>query len=314
MKRLICSALAFAAISSFASAVILFQDTFDTNTSGNYTISADPDTLATFVFNYASMGIPAAPNSTGGSTIGLKLEANNGDATAASAALSLAPNGGNFSGNFTVRFDVWLNSNGPFPGGGTGSTQFFTAGVGTNGATVHKASGNADGTWFGADGDGGSGIDYRVFLGPTLQAEASGYYVAGTAAGARSSDDPYYSNAFPGQAPPEFQQTNYPQQIGNVKNGALGFQWRQVEIAKTGTDVTWSIDGLLIAMVQNATFAGDNVFVGYWDPFISISDNPALTFGVIDNLRIEAVPEPATSALGVIGALGIFARRRRNLG
>jgi hypothetical protein len=311
MKRFTCSALIFAAISSLAHAVILFQDNFDTDSRANYTISADADTLATFAFNYAAMGIPSAPNSTGGSTIGLKVEANNSDATAVAAALSLAPAGGSFTGDYTLRFDVWLNSNGPFPPGGTGSTQFFTAGVGTTGATIHKAGGAADGTWFGADGDGQSGIDYRVFLGPTLQAEASGYYLAGTALGTRSSDDPYYSSVFPGQAPPAFQQTTYSQQTGNVKNGALGFQWHQVTIARTGTDVTWSIDGTFIAAVQNGILAGDNAFVGYWDPFPSISDNPALTFGIIDNLRIEAVPEPTTAAMGMVGALGLLVCRPR---
>jgi len=33
--------------------------------------------------------------------------------------------------------------------------------------------------------------------------------------------------------------------------------------------------------------AGD-VFVGYWDPFASLTDNTNLSFGLVDNLRVEA--------------------------
>jgi hypothetical protein len=113
-------------------------------------------------------------------------------------------------------------------------------------------------------------------------------------------------------APPQFQQDNFAQQSGNVKDGSVGFAWRQVEIAKLGSGVTWSIDGALIGSVPGATLSGDNVFVGFWDAFTSISDNPTLSFGLIDNLRvIQAVPEPNAVALGSMAAIGFFAVRRR---
>jgi hypothetical protein len=296
-----------------ASAQNLFFDNLDLDTSANYTVSSDADTLATFAYNYSALGIPSAPNSVGGSTIGLKLEANNGDATAAAAAIGVSPAGRTFIGDITLRFDMWINANGPFPGGGVGSTQFVTAGVGTAGNTIHKSSGNADGTWFGVDGEGGSGIDYRIYLGTGLQTPDAGFYAAGTAADARNAANSYYTGRFPGQGPPQFQQDNFPQQTGNVKDGSVGFAWRQVEIAKLGSGVTWSIDGALIGNVPSATFSGDNVFVGFWDAFTSISDNPTLSFGLIDNLRvIQAVPEPSAVALACIAAFGLFAIRRRN--
>lgn len=294
------------------SAQNLFFDNLDLDTSANYTVSSDADTLATFAYNYSALGIPSAPNSAGGSTIGLKLEANNGDTTAAAAAIGVSPAGRTFTGDIYLRFDMWINANGPFPGGGVGSTEFVTAGVGTVGNTIHKSSGNADGTWSGVDGEGGSGIDYRIYLGTGLQTPDAGFYAAGTAADARSAANSYYTGRFPGQAPPQFQQTNFPQQTGNVKDGSVGFAWHQVEIAKLGSGVTWSIDGTLIGNVPSATLSGDNVFVGFWDAFTSISDNPALSFGLIDNLRVvQAVPEPNTVALGSIAAIGFFAVRRR---
>ena len=65
-----------------ASAQIVFTDNFDLNSSLGYTITADPDTNATFAFNYSALGIPSAPNSIGGTTLGLKLEATRGPVNA----------------------------------------------------------------------------------------------------------------------------------------------------------------------------------------------------------------------------------------
>jgi hypothetical protein len=295
-------------VASAAKAQIVYADNFDLDSSLGYTITADADTKATFAFNYAALGIPSAPNSTGGTTLGLKLEANNGDATGANAALSLAPVARTFTGDFTIRFDMWINANGPFPGGGTGSTQFVTAGVGTTGTTIHKTTSSADGTWFAVDGEGGSGIDYRIHFDTALQDAASGLYVAGS----RDANNFYYTGAFPGEAPPLQQQNDFPQQTGSVKSGSVGFAWRQVEIAKIDTRVTWSIDGLPIADVPGASFSGDNFFVGYWDPFPSISDNPTLSFGLIDNLRVvQAIPEPGAAAMIAFGVAGLCVRRKR---
>src|SRR6185369_8683421 len=54
------------------------------------------------------------------------------------------------------------------------------------------------------------------------------------------------------------------------------------------------IDGLKIAAVTNVTFTSSNIFVGYWDSFSSLSANTNLSFGLVDNLRVE-VPVVAPS-------------------
>jgi hypothetical protein len=110
---------------------------------------------------------------------------------------------------------------------------------------------------------------------------------------------------------PPLQQMNYPAQTGALKPGTVGFAWRDVAIMKLGSDVTWSIDGLTIATVSNFTSGGDNIFIGYWDVFASVSDNPDTSFGLIDNLRVEAVPEPSVAAAGLAGALSLLLRRSR---
>jgi hypothetical protein len=308
--------VALTARSVFA-APALFADNFETNSGSYYSINADPDTQANFAYDYSAMGIPSAPNSSGGTTRGLQLKANSGDATGTPAAISISPIGGSFTGDIIVRFDVWMNTNGPFPEGGSGSNHFFTAGVGNSGLTVQKNSASANGAWFAADDDGFIGSDYRAYFDFNLFLPESGVYAAGTDANARSADHAYYHGRFPGgQEPPVFQQTQYPQQTGPVKPGALAMAWQEVSIKQTanannvGTNVTWSIDGLPIASFENYALSHNNIFVGYWDVLSSVSD-PTLAFGIIDNLVVEPIPEPSSAAL-MVGALltAVLARRR----
>lgn len=314
-------ALAAATVVAPAVASASFFDNFDTNTASNYTVSKDTDASVEFNWDYSTMGIPSAPNSVGGTTRGVKFQANDGDTTAAAAAINISPTGYSVTGSFTLRFDSWLNANGPFPAGGTGSTEFFTAGVGHNGAAVQKSASPANGRWFAADNEGQSGIDYRIYNNATLEGPTSTVYAASdhvdgaTTINRRSADNPYYHTKFPGgQEAPTFQKNNYPQQTGALKAGTLGFVWREVEIVVTNdgatNDVQFFIDGLLIGTYNDVTFANNNIFVGHWDVFSSIADNAALSFGVIDNLEV-VVPEPTSLAALGLGGLGLLARRRR---
>jgi len=86
----------------------------------------------------------------------VKLEAN--VSLGVAAAINLSPVGRSFGGDYRLRFDLWMNQNGPFPAGGTGSTQHGTAGVGTAGNKVQwTGSGSTDdGYWFAVDGEGGA--------------------------------------------------------------------------------------------------------------------------------------------------------------
>jgi MYXO-CTERM domain-containing protein len=302
------------------SAQNLFFDNFDATPSSAYTVNQDPDSAVTFMYNYSADGIPSAPHSAAGTTLGVKFEANIVAPTGAQA-LNISPVGRSFTGDFVLKFDMWINANGPFPLGGTGSTEFITAGVGTAGFSVQKSSGNSDGAWFAVDGEGGSSIDYRAYLGISLEGPSSTAYAAPVGTfGSRDANNPYYQTSFPGgQQAPASQQAAFPasanpaeNQEGALKPGTVGFAWRDVVITKVGSDVSWSIDGLQVATFGNATLAGDNIFVGYWDVFASVSANAAVSFGLVDNLRLDAVPEPSAAALGLIGATGLFATRRRN--
>jgi hypothetical protein len=282
--------------------VAVFQDDFDSTAGSGWTVNrSSTDTLATFGYDYAADGIVAAPHSTGGTTRGVKLEVNR--SAGAAAALSLSPAGRSFSGDYRLRFDAWINVNGPLPGGGVGSTEFLTAGVGTTGDRVQRdgAGSTADGIWVACDGDGGvsdttsSLGDYSVFVGTSLQPATSGVYASGTEANARGNFHPYNSAAVPGGVgAPAVQQAAYAQQTGAINPGAAGFAWHEVIVAHRGSAVDWFIDGVRMATVPGASTAPGNVFVGYWDPYASISDNAALSFGLVDNVRVEV---PATAPI-----------------
>ena len=273
----------------------VFLDTFDTNTATQWLLSkSSTDTRATFSYDYSGLGIPSAPRSTGGTTRGLRLEANM--TAGAVAAISLSPVNRSFAGDYRLRFDLWMNANGPFPAGGTGSSQHSTAGLGTAGNRVEwtGAGTTADGYWFAVDGEGQADDtsatigDFCAFAGTSIKSSTSGVYAAGTNTTAKGNIDPYYVDAFPGaiQAP-ALQRTNYTQQTGALAAGTIGFAWHEVIVARRGNTVDWAIDGIRLATITNASFTASNVFVGYWDSYASLSDNTNLSFGLVDNVRVE---------------------------
>jgi hypothetical protein len=254
--------------------------------------SSSADTRVTFNYNYAADGIPSAPNSVGGTTRGIKFEANM-VSPAEAAAINASPNSQSFSGDLRLHFDLWMNANGPFPAGGVGSTEHATAGVGTAGNRVHwtNATSNADGYWFAVDGEGQAGTgtlnDFGAFSGTTYHEANSGVYAAGTDSTSRIHTDPFYTTKFPGRSAPALQKSTYAQQTGNLDDGTIGFAWRDVVISKVGNTVEWFIDGFKIAAIPNASPSANNIFIGYWDSFNSISDNANLSFGLFDNVRVE---------------------------
>jgi hypothetical protein len=274
----------------------VFADNFDVNSSANWRLNQSSlnNTRVAFAFNYSGYGIPSAPNSVGGTTKGVKFEANY--TGAGLAALNVSPIGQSFGGNYRLHYDMWINANGPFPGGGTGSSQLLTAGLGTDGSRAEWNTGTSDGVFFAIDGEGqasDTSPDIRAYIGITLQNTNSGVYAGGMNTSIRRCGDPYYSNVFPGgQTPPAVQA-----QTGALAVGTVGFAWRDVVINKSGSTIEWFIDGLKIASITNVNLTASNIFIGYWDPFASLSDNTNLSFGLLDNLRVE-VPAvaPAISA------------------
>ncbi len=287
-------------------APVLYSEDFETDPSANWTVNHSPvtDDAADF-FAYDSVGIPPAPNSAG-TTRGMKLQANLTSGTF--GGFSVSPTGLNLTGDYVVKFDVWSNYVGPLMFGGSGSTNLSTYGLLTSG-TVSNSPGTADGVWFGTTGDGASSADWRVY-----SPDAPASYPGG---------DPVYVDpsrnhtgvtyqVFGGASAPPAQLALFPQQTETTRLGTAGFAWHEVELAKRGNTVTWTMDGTLLATVETTgmTLGGGNILFGHSDINNSSSSDPHapdLLFTLVDNIAV--IPEPTTVVLLAAGSLALVRRR-----
>jgi len=318
MKFMLCIATLAAAFAlpSISIGSSLYMENFEVDHTANWTVNNGPsDEAHDFFFDYSTVGIPKATNSAlADGTRGMKLQSNLSNGLF--SGMSVSPTGESFSGPYRVKFDWWSNFNGPFPAGGSGSTNLSTFGIDTAGASAQWPGGAQDSIWFGATGDGGSSFDYRAYS-PTAgtgYVDASGVFAAGTHAGARNASDPYYA-PLGGNSAPAAQLLLYPQQTGSTGAGAPAMRWHEVVIEKSGGNVTWTVDNILLATVpvgDDTAATGNNIFFGHSDINAGSStdvNDAALLFTLIDNICV--VPEPSSIGLCLIGAIGLFVRRRR---
>ncbi len=277
---------------------VAFADDFDANTSARWIeragfASGGPDYTATYSFDYSTyfssfLGatIPSAPGSTGGTVRGLKLTVNDNDAVAALAAVCLYPRWQSFSGDHTLKFDMWINYPGGVNGaGGGGSTENAFFGLNNSGSYANWDNASAapsDGVWFTVTGEGGAAIDYRAHVGgtnnsPIALAFADGGLAASGATNANSASFPFTSY-FPA---PAYQTP-----------GAPGKHWVQVEVSQTAANVlAWRMNGNLVAQRTNTTaFTNGNIMLGFADLFTSLANPVADSFMLYDNVRVELNP------------------------
>lgn len=183
--------------------------------------------------------------------------------------------------------------------------------------TRARAGGTQDSIWFAATGDGNSSSDWRAYspTAPTRYVDtAPGIYAAGAVAGSTNAAHAHYSS-FGGVTPPAAQTALFSQQTGTTGAGAAAFEWHVVEIQKLGANVTWTVDGVLIATVpvaDDTVLTGENIFFGHSDTNATSSTDPNdvhLLFTLIDNVQV--IPEPSSLALFGLGGLALATRRRR---
>jgi hypothetical protein len=315
-------------IASSGNAAPLYSQNFDADDSANWTINNNGNgtNAANVYFDYSTIGIPSAPNSLGGTTRGLKLAANLATAPTSGniPGISASPTGQSFTGDYTLRFDMWSNYIGPLGVGATGSTMLGYAGIMSSGTTANFP-GLADGLWFGATGDGQSASDYRVYS-PERMTSYDIFPASGNpldakvvyAAGSRNQTAALYTGLFPAGATAPGSQSLQPTQTGSTPAGAFGFRWHDVVIEKTGGIVTWTVNGTLLTTVDTSLFTvptgGSNILFGYADTNLTTNSNAQLLellqFTVIDNVRV-LVPEPSAFVMAALTAFGWMASRNR---
>lgn len=305
-----------------------FTENFDIDATANWTVNNNGNGMnaANLFYNYGTLGIPSAPHSTGGSTVGLKLSANISGTSPASGVLpglSVSPTGQSFTGNYTLRFDWWHNWLGSTTtgigssSGGSGSTQLSTFGILSSGTSANYA-GASDSVFFGATGDGASATDFRTYS----AAKPTGYLLADTqntyAAGSQNNTASLYTTLFPaGATAPAAQTAISTTQNGSSLAGTAGFRWHDVEITKNGNFVTWTVNGTLLATLDTTgiTTGGNNILFGMADTSLGAGTPGSLfsqlDFTLIDNVVVTLVPEPSSLALVGMGGLALLARRRK---
>jgi hypothetical protein len=274
---------------------VMFSDNFDANSSTNWNVFAGttngaPDytvdwaydySLSPVSFNGLTTLIPPAPNSPDGSTRALRIRVNQNDMNAIIAGVSLYPKNRVFSGNFALKFDMWIHYPGGAGGTGTGvagSTQHATFGINHLGTNVNWAAPSAsasDGIWFGVTGEGGDSADYRSYVGSLAGTQTN---LTGSSAASGLVGTNHTAGFF---------QTLFPASRFETA-GAPGKNWVEVEVHYTNNFVLWLMDGAVIAQRTNTySFTSGNVMIGLMDVFNSIAAPARDSYVLFDNLRVE---------------------------
>ena len=269
---------------------VLWSDNFDAGTSGaNYGITAAArdgsvdDYILDFGFNYSTpAGIPTPPGTA--TTVGFKLTANKNDVLARSAGVNVFPTNQVFSGNYALRFNLFLNY------GANNNSEQVLFGINTSGSATNWTSGSFSNTF---SGDG-------IWVGMTTYATpAPGATMReGTTNVASTSS----TNLVPIFNSPPF---GVPGGIGNT-NDSTTKTWVDGELSQLDGVVTFKLDNnILLQYTNTSSYTSGYIMLGYADPFDSIGSTDG--YAVFDNVRVvrlasTVVTTPHITAISVSGS------------
>jgi len=277
---------------------VLFRDDFDTDTSGNWITrfganNGLADSGVGFSDDYSLRGIPAAPHSAGSTTRGLFVQVNKGESSArGSAGINLYPMQQQFSGDYALRFDLYLSL------GGASTTEHALAGVNhsgtlTNRVTQSTDTGNStaggDGVYVAIETDGSNNRDWTAYTYPTPTSLPTAITNRTATSLSNLVTSPPY--AFPGSP-------------GNNATFAAGgtnfFQWADVELRQESSVITLRVNGGLVYSFPNtSSFTSGNIMLGMNDQFDSIGN--VATFAVFDNVRVIDLRPTRITSIQVVG-------------
>ncbi len=292
---------------------VLFSENFEGQGSeANWDVffatfgSTAPDYNVLFGYDYAAGGvgnlppIPPAPHSTNGGTHGLYLTVNKGDDVAAAAALNLYLKNKTFSGNYALRFDMFLVQN----SAGTQQSKNEQAifGINHSGTLTNwvrnsvPGTGNgdqkydSDGIWANVEADASTTINFGLWSGPTY---TNGAQVVGpTNFLARRSTTltqvfkkpPFDAGPAAGGVP-----------ANTVINPTP--TWVEVELSQVGDKVSWKINNTEILSFVNtnantSVYNEGKIMLGYndpWDDVANGSANSGEACVIYDNVRVVSL-------------------------
>ncbi len=265
-----------------ADAVELFSDDMNSTDASDWIVlnsSGDgvEDFTAEFGFDYG-FSIPPAPNSTDGSTRGLRLTANKNNSDRSASAVNVLPANVTFSGNYAVRFDMFIS----LDTGAAGTTEHSIMGINHSGTAMnrHGAAGG-DGLWFAVNGDGSNN---RIFAS--------------------------YTNPDPTEAPEV--SAKVPEDLGflfpappYISSNSPAGVWVDVEIRQVGSTVTWSINQAVLFEISNNGVSKGTFMLGQNDQFSSVGslDN----FVIYDNVRVVELEGPSGATEATLSGITVNA-------
>ncbi|MCB1129067.1 MAG: hypothetical protein KDM81_21390, partial [Verrucomicrobiae bacterium] len=170
--------------------------------------------------------------------------------------------------------------------GGSGSTEFAIFGLNQGGDKVNWAGApDSDGVWFAVTGEGGASRDYRAYEGFSFAAplelvnDAAGFFD-------RDEDGTYEFEVNSTQAATFPLKAFFPSPDFETP-GAPGKRWVQVEVRSVNDELTWVMNGYVIAQRYNLSgYYIGSPMIGYMDVFTSIASPREENFVVYDNFRI----------------------------
>ena len=253
-------------------APVLFADAFTDDSSTNWVARFGANNLiydaqVLWAYDYSARGIPSAPSTPDGSTKGLFVQVNKADATAAgAAAMNLYPSNQVFSGNYALRFDMFLNY------GAVSTTEHAMAGLNHSSLLTNRISQSAtdtsnttrggDGLWVAIETDGSANREYALYL-ATNQANIPAILASRTAASlATVIPSPPYAVA-----------------------GSPGRAWSQIELSQFNDVVALKVNNNLIFQYTNtSSFKTGTFMLGHSDQFDSVGS--ADNFVIFDNVQV----------------------------
>jgi hypothetical protein len=237
------------------------------------TNSTNPDYVVNYGYDYSQL-VPSAPHSVGGETKGLQMYVNKGAGGA--AAINLYLTNQMFSGDYSVRFDMYLIQ------GTVSTTEYALFGINhsatktnwfrnsTTSFTGVPAGWTFDGLFYGVESDGAALGDYALYSSPTTTGSNP------TALASRNAST--LSDIF--KSPP-WATVGAPANL--LSSGTP--TWADVEINQVGGVVSLKINNSLIFSYTNQTAYSDGyVMLGYCDAYDSTSSASAQV--IFDNFRV----------------------------
>jgi hypothetical protein len=282
---------------------VLFADNFDTDTSANWTakfgtaIGSPVDYTNKFNLDYSVLNIPPPAKTT--TTRGLLVSVNKLDATAMAAGVNFYPNGQQFSGNYALRFQMYIEGI-----TGAGTTEHALFGLNHSGMMTNwfrnqspgvPAGWQFDGLWCQVVADASGLGDYVLNSAPAV-----GTILAPTARASRLASS--LTGIF--KAPP-YRLAGSPSSYApsSLRN------WVDVELRQLNTLVSLYINRTLIFSYTNATSSTNGtIMLGYDDAYGSIgggTGNTTLSLGgyvIYDNVRVVRIGSPVITGINLAGS------------